>query len=425
MKRKFIYLLFLCLCTQQMLAKDYEVQTSEKTWVSPNGFDITLPEVPCAKLSFEAGQSKVLNFCSGNTEVAYNNNVFYVIDGSSMDKNGTYYKFENIEFPEAAVGGKLRFQSPVLSTGKRKIRNVVVTQARYLRFADKTKEEKTLEFCGYERTIAIDYSDVSVVASIDGENASFFKIAEDDKSFGDNNGAYEPNKEIKVTFTPSMVGDYNAILTLTAANGDVIKVNLKAHVDANAGNLEPSDEGWFSFGASYNYEVPVGILAYTGLLNGDKIELTEVAAGSVIKGGQGIVFKGQVGTNYEFLTNLDKDPINQPNDFAGSSEAVTVDQNQNDYYILASAKDMPKAFYHYTGTNNLAANKAYICKEKTAANNAPRVLTLGDEEVTGIQALPEAEGLKTQGTEIYNLSGQRIQKMQRGVNIIGGKKVLK
>ena len=37
-------------------------------------------------------------------------------------------------------------------------------------------------------------------------------------------------------------------------------------------------------------------------------------------------------------------------------------------------------------------------------------------------ALPQRES--GEGAAIYNLSGQRMQKMQRGINIVGGKKIL-
>ena len=32
--------------------------------------------------------------------------------------------------------------------------------------------------------------------------------------------------------------------------------------------------------------------------------------------------------------------------------------------------------------------------------------------------------MKNEESSIYNLAGQRLQKMQKGINIVGGKKVL-
>ena len=35
------------------------------------------------------------------------------------------------------------------------------------------------------------------------------------------------------------------------------------------------------------------------------------------------------------------------------------------------------------------------------------------------------KSMKKEESSIYNLAGQRIQKMQKGINIVNGKKVLK
>ena len=45
-----------------------------------------------------------------------------------------------------------------------------------------------------------------------------------------------------------------------------------------------------------------------------------------------------------------------------------------------------------------------------------------DSDPTGLVALPQRES--EDGAFIYNLSGQRLQKMQRGINIVGGKKII-
>ena len=44
-----------------------------------------------------------------------------------------------------------------------------------------------------------------------------------------------------------------------------------------------------------------------------------------------------------------------------------------------------------------------------------------DDDATGIVSTP---GETEEGTVIYNLSGQRLNKMQKGINIVNGKKVL-
>ena len=85
-------------------------------------------------------------------------------------------------------------------------------------------------------------------------------------------------------------------------------------------------------------------------------------------------------------------------------------------YVLGK-KDGKVGFYHWN-SNNLGANRAYL--EATTDQARGFVLNF-DDEATGIVApIGETE----EETTIYNLSGQRLNKMQKGINIVNGKKVL-
>ena len=62
--------------------------------------------------------------------------------------------------------------------------------------------------------------------------------------------------------------------------------------------------------------------------------------------------------------------------------------------------------------------------------NAPTLYLNFDDEATGIVETEHEgqrpEGMKSKrGTEIYDLSGRRVEKVQKGVYIVNGKKVLK
>lgn len=199
-------------------------------------------------------------------------------------------------------------------------------------------------------------------------------------------------------------------------------VTIQAETMKELGTVTATDDGWFTFGATENFQVPEGVEAYTGKLNGNKIELTEVACGSIIEGGQGIVFKGTEGEEYTFMQRFVEPTVEQENQFEGSSEAHTPNLASFDYYVLgySQAAGQPKGFYHFLVEGmQIPAHKAYIKIGKQAS--APARLLLGDE-TTGVLALPEAADHEQQ--PVFNLSGQRLQRLQRGVNIIGGKKVL-
>jgi len=64
---------------------------------------------------------------------------------------------------------------------------------------------------------------------------------------------------------------------------------------------------------------------------------------------------------------------------------------------------------------------SYICKTDGGDANDVTIYNLEDY-ITGIKALPDSP---SKGEEIYNLAGQRLSKPAKGINIIGGKKILR
>jgi len=63
----------------------------------------------------------------------------------------------------------------------------------------------------------------------------------------------------------------------------------------------------------------------------------------------------------------------------------------------------------------------FIQSTSEISNNA-KAFTFVFESVDGIKTVEHVSA--EQAAEIFNLAGQRLQKAQRGVNIINGKKVL-
>jgi hypothetical protein len=72
------------------------------------------------------------------------------------------------------------------------------------------------------------------------------------------------------------------------------------------------------------------------------------------------------------------------------------------------------------GERTVNGYNAYFAAEGTA--NALRIVIEG-EEATGIEAVDNSQ--LTNGNEpIFNLNGQRLEQKQRGVNIVGGRKIV-
>lgn len=68
--------------------------------------------------------------------------------------------------------------------------------------------------------------------------------------------------------------------------------------------------------------------------------------------------------------------------------------------------------------------RAYFANAAESTSNAARVLRVARSETDGIVNM-ENVGMTTENEPVYNLNGQRMQQLQRGVNIVGGKKILK
>ena len=86
-------------------------------------------------------------------------------------------------------------------------------------------------------------------------------------------------------------------------------------------------------------------------------------------------------------------------------------------YILAQPEGEPVGFYLANG-GKIAAGKAYL---EVPAGTEVKAFLFSEDDATGIANVEKT----IENGAIYNLAGQRISKMQKGVNIINGKKVLK
>lgn len=68
--------------------------------------------------------------------------------------------------------------------------------------------------------------------------------------------------------------------------------------------------------------------------------------------------------------------------------------------------------------------RAYFANADESTSNAARVLRVARSETDGIVNMENVD-MTTENEPVYNLNGQRMQQLQRGVNIVGGKKILK
>ena len=101
------------------------------------------------------------------------------------------------------------------------------------------------------------------------------------------------------------------------------------------------------------------------------------------------------------------------NDLLGSDGTIACGSN---IYVLALKDDLI-GFYATNEGGYVPAGKAYI---NTTAEVKGLMLGDGDGETAIHQLSSKQDGTNV----IYNLAGQRVTRMQKGINIVNGKKII-
>ena len=120
------------------------------------------------------------------------------------------------------------------------------------------------------------------------------------------------------------------------------------------------------------------------------------------------------------ITSMKVTYTSSPDNIAGNVlKGTAEDIEAAGKYVLAQPAGESVGFYK-AATGTIKAGKAYL-----ESGTDVKAFYFAEDDVTGIESLNTQSTLNTQNTPIYNLAGQRIQKMQRGINIVNGKKILK
>ena len=177
--------------------------------------------------------------------------------------------------------------------------------------------------------------------------------------------------------------------------------------------------------SKYNFKVPTGVTATTYKLGegSGKLEVsTTYSAGQVIPAGEAVVLQGTPSTTYKFIPVKGTYTADAANILTGTDETAMTTGGE-EYFALSWNSTKGVVGFYWMVANGAAfecpAHKAYL-----ALSSAPGVKGFdlnGDDDATGIDNV-DAEA---NDEAIYNLAGQRVGKMQKGINIVNGKKILK
>ena len=166
----------------------------------------------------------------------------------------------------------------------------------------------------------------------------------------------------------------------------------------------------------FDAELPTGVSAYT--LNytagNSSVKATSVDA---ITANQPVLINATKGT-YTFKSNGTTNN-NSPVEGALTGVYEKTDVPADSYILWANATH-PIGFYK-AKNSTVAANRAYLTADGAGVKEALMIDL--DGLATGLESLTPNPSPVGEGS-IFNLAGQRLSRMQKGINIVNGKKVL-
>ncbi len=162
------------------------------------------------------------------------------------------------------------------------------------------------------------------------------------------------------------------------------------------------------------------VKAYTGKVEGSVLKLAEQ---EVVPANTGVILELQEGAEvengYTFLQVKETTLTNLDNDLAGTFAKTYV---TDDAYVLAKKNDVVGL---YKATKNQQGNTAFLNNAFKAylpvVSNAPMFSFNRGEGTTGI----DKAQLTMDNVVIYDLLGRRVEKMEKGIYIVNGKKIIK
>ncbi len=174
------------------------------------------------------------------------------------------------------------------------------------------------------------------------------------------------------------------------------------------------DENYATYVAKHNVTFPDGVEAYIGIIISNRLSMTQV---TTVQKGTAVVLKNK-GT-YDLTPAAEALDDVSYNALEAATEEITADGTQ---YVLAKPENEEAGFYLVNEGTTIPAGKAYLVYSGSYVNAF--TFFFEDDDATGIERNEELRVKNEELGAIYNVAGQRIQKMQKGINIVNGKKVL-
>ena len=202
---------------------------------------------------------------------------------------------------------------------------------------------------------------------------------------------------------------------VTKVNGNVGLGNI---IVDKAETVTVGEAGYATYVTKHNVSFPSDVKAYIATtVNTAKeyVSMTEVTA---VPKGTPVVLKNK-GTFTLAPVAADATANVEGNELKASDTDFEANGTQ---YVLAKPENEGVGFYKAEVNSTIAAGKAYL---QIANSSDVKGFTFKfDDDPTSINEV-NGQCSMVNGQSIYNLAGQRVSKMQRGINIVNGKKILR
>ncbi len=209
-------------------------------------------------------------------------------------------------------------------------------------------------------------------------------------------------------------GNAQTVVVTIAGNSQINSIDVT--IEKEGVSITVSDALYATYIAPMDIDfTSAEVSAYAAQKMGTYVHLEPV---DIVPAGTAVVVKAEEAGTYRVLKAESEGTevsLGTDNDLIPAEEDVTADGTQ---YILAKVDDTV-GFYKATPETTIASGKAYIVIESPVK----AFYGFTDDDATAIETVGEQS--TEAGSPIYNLAGQRLGKMQKGFNIIGGKKVLR
>lgn len=224
-------------------------------------------------------------------------------------------------------------------------------------------------------------------------------------------GIYTVDTEDNAVIAGSDYTDNKAQWVLEAASSVTIPLS---------GAIQGKSYGTYS--APFDVTIGDDAKAYTVELNDDRAVYTEIVS-KQIPAGAGVLLISETAASSVTATINTGEPFatladNNLNGYYLATSFSYPDETTNWNLVLGNSTTSGIGFYKMNGT--ASANKAYLPYPHVAGTSVKGFSLVAGDEVDGIQSID----IEQTNAPIFNLAGQRVQKVQRGLYIIGGKKVI-